>query len=299
MSNSLLTNDINRLERANFGDLELLASSNFVFPGGFEMRNFVRPLLLIALLSILSFPAFAITWLPEDFNCPLDGQKNTFLVVGSYGSYIYSYPSKYQWLFFPRTDSPTYYTCKKCYLTTYMWDFDKLPKDKFDEIRRALNGVSVSKNFKEYTELPVTERLEIMEKVYSVLGKDDDWWETFYRTKGYHYGKEGKPTAAAEARKRSLQMIEAELERKHSDSPRKLSLYISASMKHFLGRDNDAIADLETALKTPYSEKGATEEDIKNAEAGLNERITDYIERIRSKDQKPRLFDASGTRGDH
>lgn len=263
------------------------------------MRRFLRPLLLFPLVLALSIPALAITWFPEDFNCPLDGQKNTFLVVGSYGSYIYSYPSKYQWLFFPTTDSPTYYTCKKCHLTTYMWDFDKLPKDRFDAIRGALKGVSVSKNFKEYTELPVTERLEIMEKVYAVLGKEEDWWENFYRIKGYHYGKEGKPEAAAASRKRSLQMIEAKLERKDSDSPRKLSLYIAASMKHFLGRDNDAIADLETALKTPYSEKGATEEDIKNAEAGLNERITDYIERIRSKDQKPRLFDASGTRGDH
>ena len=77
------------------------------------MRSFFKgPLLMAALFLSLSISAHAITWFPKEFTCPIDGQKNTFMVVGSYGSYIYSYPSKYQWLFFPRTDSPTFYLCK-------------------------------------------------------------------------------------------------------------------------------------------------------------------------------------------
>ncbi len=236
----------------------------------------------------------AITWFPEDFNCPLDNEKNTFLVVGSYGSYIYQYPSKYQFLFFPRTDSPTFYLCKKCSLATFMWDFDKLPKEKFDAIRAALKDVKVSKAFKEYTEIPVVERLEIMEKVYKAIGEDEMFWEDFYRIKGYHYGKAGETVKAAESRKKSLALIEKELADPGAKRPKKLSLYISASMKHFLSDDKGALADLERALKTKYEEKGAKQEDIDGAEAGLNERINDYIAKINSADKKPRMSDKGG-----
>lgn len=253
----------------------------------------------LAVNILLVSNIFAITWFPKDFDCPLDSQKNTFMVVGSYGSYIYSYPSKYQWLFFPQTDSPTYYTCKKCYLTTYMWDFDKLPKEKFDALRAALKGVTVSKKFEKYTELSVTERLEIMDKVYAVLGKEPEWWETFNRVKGYHYGKEGKADKAKAAREKSLEFLKKELAAAGTEKPRKLMLYISASMKHFLGDDPGALADLETALKTVYASKGENPDEAKQAELGLNERINDYIAMIKSSDKKPRLFDAAGGHDEH
>lgn len=255
------------------------------------MKTTLRLTLLLTLVGILFGNAFAITWFPKEFTCPIDSTKNTFLVVGSYGNYIYSYPSKYQWLFFPQTDSPTFYICKKCHLTTYMWDFDELPKDKLAKIRQVLADVKISKNFKEYTELPVTERLEIMEKVYAVLGKNDVWWESFYRVKGYHYGKEGNTTKASEARKKSLALIQKDLNDVKSESPKKLLLYISAAMNHFLDNDKTALEDLQKALTTKYQNKAEKPEDVNGAEEGLNERIKDYIERINSKDKKPRMFD--------
>lgn len=262
------------------------------------MNKISRVFSVFVVTGLMITNTFAITWFPKDFNCPLDSEKNTFLVVGSYGSYIYSYPSKYQWLFFPQTDSPTYYTCKRCNLTTYMWDFDELPKDKFDAIRNALKGTTVSKKFKTYTELPVTERLEIMEKVYAAIGKDDGWWESFYRVKGYHYGKEGMADKAKASREKSLELLKKEFANAKSEKPRKLMLYMSASMKHFLGNDEGAVADLEAALKTVYAEKNGKAEEMKQAEVGLNERIKDYIAMIKSTDKKPRLLDRSDRNAD-
>lgn len=264
------------------------------------MKKFFQLTSVFALICVFLTNSYAITWFPKEFTCPVDNEKNTFMVVGSYGSYIYSYPSKYQWLFFPQTDSPTYYMCKKCHLATFMWDFDELPKDKIPEIRKLLADVKISKAFndKEYTQIPVSERLEVMEKVYSVLDKDTEWWEQFYRIKGYHYGKEGKSEKASEARKKSLEMIKAELKNEKSKSPKKLLLYISASLKHFLNDDKGANEDLELALKTKYEDKKAEAEEVKNAEDGMNERIKDYLERIKS-DKKPRMFDSSEDGHDH
>lgn len=179
-----------------------------------------------------------------------------------------------------------------------MWDFDEIPKDKIPALRKMLADVKVSKNFKEYTEIPVPERLEVMEKVYTVLDKDDDWWETFYRVTGYHYGASGNAEKASEARRKSLALVEKELKNEKSETPKKLLYYISAAMKHFLNDDQGALADLDTALKTKYADPKADAETIKNSEAGLNERIKDYVEKINSEKDKPRLKE-SGDSHDH
>src|SRR5262249_2584036 len=143
---------------------------------------------------------------------------------------------------------------------------------------------------KDYTELPISERLEIMEKVYAVLDKDETWWERFYRVEGYHYGQEGKPEKALEARRKSLEFTTKFLKEPKNQSPQKLLLYISGAMKHFTNDDKGALEDLQKGLETKYQEEGKSAEDLKNAEDGLNERIKDYINRIKS-DKKPRLMD--------
>jgi hypothetical protein len=258
----------------------------------------MKRLLLIGLFTLaFAFTASAITWAPKEFTCPIDNESNTFMVVNSYGGYIYQYPSKYQGLFFPQTDSPAFYICKKCHLATYMWDFDKIPKEKLPELRQVLAGIKVSKTFAKYTELPVTERLAIMEKVYTILGKDGDWWENFYRLRGYHYGKEGNAAKAAEARRRSLELITADLNDAKSTAPKKLLYYLSGAMKHFLGDDAGAIADLDTALDTIYQNKAEKPDENKAADKVLNERAIDYISRIKSEREKPRLFERSRADG--
>lgn len=255
------------------------------------MKKIAQLMSSLLLIFVLLNNVWAITWFPQEFECPIDKEKNTFMMWGSYGSYIYADPSKYQWLFFPWTSGNSYYICKKCHLATFLGEFDNLPKDKLPAIKKILEGVKVSKDFKEYRELPVSERMEVMEKVYSVLDRDEDWWENFYRLKGFHYGKEESVAKAAEARKKSLELIKKELANEKSESPKKLLLYISGAMKHFLNDDPGAIADLQKALNTKYQAKDAEPEDIKNAEEGLNERIKEYIEKIKSAKNKPRLFD--------
>ncbi|MBS1794190.1 MAG: DUF2225 domain-containing protein [Acidobacteria bacterium] len=256
------------------------------------MKRLYRGAATLALVFALFQGVFATTWFPQDFTCPIDQEKNTFMVVGSYGTYIYWWPSKYQWLFWPVTDSPTFYTCKKCHLTTFMWDFDKIPKEKIADLKKALADVKVSKSFKDYQELPVTERLEIMVKVYAVLDKDEYWWERFYRLEGYHYAREGKTETALAARKKSLEMLAKFLKDPKAKIAQKELLYISGAMKHFTGDDKGALEDMQKALETKYQQEGASAEDLKNGEAGMNERLKDYIEQIKSA-KPPRLLDRS------
>jgi hypothetical protein len=262
------------------------------------MKKIFRFAGVCALVVGLFSGASAITWFPEEFTCPVDNEKNIFMVIGSYGSYIYGDRSKYQWVFFPRTSQQTYYMCKKCHLTTFMWDFDKLPKEKLAELRKALDGVKVSKTFKDYQDVPVVERLEAMEKVYTVLAKDEVWWEDFYRIKGFHYAKAGLADKALDARKKSLELLAKFIKDGKSEIPLKLLLYTSASMKHFTNDDKGALEDLQKALETKFQDKDAKPEDVKKSDDGMNERIKDYIEQIKS-DKKPRMFDKEPNIHDH
>jgi hypothetical protein len=82
---------------------------------------------------------------------------------------------------------------------------------------------------------------------------------------------------------------------KTTKEPAKLLLYISGAMKHFMNDDDGAIVQFEKALKVKYEEEGVVGDEAKQAEDGLNERIRDYIEKIKSEKEKPRLFDKYDT----
>src|SRR5262245_18913079 len=126
-----------------------------------------------------------------------------------------------------------------------MWDFDELPQGKLEEIRAALKGVEIKGNYKRYTEIPMSQRLEAAEKIYAVLQKDDDFWLQFYRVKGYHYAAEKNQTKADEARMKALDLATRMLSEKDRATAKKELWLISGAMKHFLQDDKGALEDLK------------------------------------------------------
>ena len=232
-----------------------------------------------------------ITWNPVEVECPVCQTTNVFLQWGSYGSYIYLYPSKYQLVFWPHTDSPAWYSCKKCRLTAFMEDFKTIPQDKIPALREALKNVNLppqkersteaSMENPPYLELPTSARLVVAEKVYRTLGKtDDEFWSQFYRVMGYHFGEEEKKAEADEARRKALAITEHVLADKASDGIRKEQLYISGALKHFLRDDAGALRDFEAAKKLTYSDKNNKPENNKGYDDYLSKLIDEYIEML-------------------
>ena len=121
----------------------------------------------------------AITWSPKEFECPVCKTKNIFLVWGSYGSYIYEFPSKYQLVFWPYTDDAAWYSCKKCRLTIFMGDFDTIPAEKIAELRKTLEATTLPRQLERspkesmehppYLEIPMSAKLAVAERVYRSL----------------------------------------------------------------------------------------------------------------------------------
>jgi len=207
--------------------------------------------LLIRALAAGILGASMTTWSPKDFTCPDCSTVNTFQVIMSYGSYIYQWPSKFQYIYWPLTDTNVVYSCKKCRLTCFMWDYEKFPKEKLEEVRRKLQGIEIEEK-DDYAKIPMSQRLAAAERVYGVLGRDEEFWCRFYRVLGYHFEAERKADEAKAARKKALDLAIKLLEKKPEAGKKKELLLVTGSMRGFTGETEAALKDLGEALKLKY-----------------------------------------------
>jgi hypothetical protein len=244
-------------------------------------------LIIVFLLIWLLFPgeSEAVTLFKAKTVCPVCATENEFFALGSYGSYVYKqYPL--QLVDWPVTQSFPLYMCKNCKYTAFMWDFKKLPEEKRPDVRQILDSITFNKSFKDYNELPVSTRLEVAEKVYSVWEKDDRFWCWFYRIMGYHYEKEGDTQKAFSARMEALWYVEKMLAGAENKGIQKELLLISGAIKHFLKDDEGAIADFKKALKLTFHTKKYPEEKIKKADEYFTNFLQHYINHLQEGSKK-------------
>lgn len=233
---------------------------------------------VVLLILVVVVSLYATTWAPAKIKCPICGETNSFYHVMSWGTYIYQWPEKFQYIFWPRTDSHSLYICKKCHFAAFMWDFESDEvKQKKAEILAALSGVELKSKETEYNKIPMSERLTVALKVYQVLHPgDDSFWCEFYRVEGYHYAREHNPAAAAEARRKTLELAEKMQADPKSQGSKKEWLYVSASMRHFLGDDTRAVQDLDAAATLIYKDQNQKDETNTNINGYLDDLIRQY-----------------------
>ncbi|MGQ9706643.1 MAG: DUF2225 domain-containing protein [bacterium] len=247
------------------------------------MESHIYYLLFNVLILISIGFLFATTWMPQDFICPICGKENTFNAIASYGSYIYQWESKFQYIFWPLIDFNVMYSCMKCHFTVFMWDFDKVPSNKIDAVKEVLKNEKLEKEYKEYYEIPMSERLEIAENIYKVLGKDDHFWCQFYRVMGYHYDKEDMKEKTDFARNRSLTIAQQMIEKSENEGIKKELLLIIGAMLHYLQDDKGALNAFRKAQNLKYENKNLTDEQNKN----INEYLTGLLDEYVKKIEKP------------
>src|SRR4030095_13491964 len=242
----------------------------------------IRVFILFLLLSFtgLSKEASATTWSPKEVVCPLCKTANTFMDVMSYGSYIYQWPEKFQLIFWPLTDNNVLYSCKKCRLTAFMWDFAEIPKEKLPVIKTKLDTMALKPVAEPYNKIPMSQRLDIAAEIYSILAQDEMFWCRFYRVKGYHYEAEKRGADAASARAKALELCKSLVAAKGNSGSRKEFLMISGAMKYFLNDNPAALKDLREAAELTYLNPKLEAEQSKNFNEYLSALVNEYIARI-------------------
>jgi hypothetical protein len=230
----------------------------------------------MALLLALAAGAFATTWLPTEVTCPVCGTVNTFQVPGSYGSYVYLEPSKFQYVFWPSTTDKFLYTCRQCRLTAYMGDFEEVPKNKVKALAKMLEKETrIEGPLVPYFDIPMVARLPIAEKVYRILGRDDRFWCEFRRVQGYHLEAASRADEARAARLTALEIAE-KLLRERSTTTRKETLVVAATMRQITGDAAGAKRDLEEAKTLTFASKELGAE----SSEGLNGYLDTLIEEL-------------------
>lgn len=233
----------------------------------------------VFVIGLVSFGLLSTTWFESTHTCPVCSTKNTFLDIGSYGSYIYSWDSKFQYIFWPLTDNPVVYSCKTCRLSTYMWDFDSLDVNKINDVKEYLKGKTLTAGNSDYLKVPITERLEIAEGVYKILGRDDDFWSQFYRVKGYHYEIAKNKEKARESRIKALEIAEKMKSNKDYEGQLKEILLITGAMKYFLKEKDSAKSDFNRGLALTYHSGGGNVERDANVDKYLHSLLTEYLKK--------------------
>ncbi len=233
-----------------------------------------------ALGAMAAAVAVATTWAPEDVACPLCGTTNEFQGVMSYGTYIYNWPSKFELIFWPDTESEVLYSCRNCKYTSFMYDFDDPPAEKLDALREAAAEADFGGGANYYTDIPMTARLAAAEKIYRVLERSDDFWCRFYRIVGYHAAAEGLAEDAANARGEALAIAETLMQDETRAGERKEFLLITGAMRHLRGDEPGARADFEAALALTYENAALETENNEGYDAYLTALLEEYIAKI-------------------
>jgi len=242
------------------------------------MRSFA---FVFGLFILQIFNVNRTTWFPAKHTCPICNHENEFQEIGSYGGYIYHWPSKYQYIYWPLTDLPSVYCCTKCYYSTYMWDFDSVPNNKIDTIKAFLSTVKFDKKYKDYMDISMVKRLEIAENIYNILGRDIEFWCQFYRVIAYNYDKGKNETRAKESRQISLKLARNMLTDSLYTGQEKEILYIIAAMHNFTGQKDSALIYLDKAGLLAFKNKNWEEERVKELDDYFTELIAQYKEFIR------------------
>lgn len=257
------------------------------------MKRFTVLMLALVLflgIQVRSFgatPGPTTTWFPSKVNCPLCKTQNTFYVIGSYGTYIYQWPSRYQGVFWPFTTGNVVYTCLNCRYSAFMGDFEELPKEKHAAVRALLKETSLPGKFDVYNKIPMSARLAIAEKVYAELGRNDRFWFHFRRVQGYHLDAEKKPEEAKAARLKGYELAKKMIASEKSGANLKEYWMLAGMMQHFAGNDEESAVCFNKALAQKYESAEAKPEENEQAEKGMNGFIEEYLKLMKS-DKPPR-----------
>jgi hypothetical protein len=167
-----------------------------------------------------------------------------------------------------------------------MWDFEDIPESKHKEIRKFVDSLDLYETNGDYYVIPMSYRLLLAERIYEILGRDEEFWCHFYRVKGHHMANEEKFAHAAEARTKALNIAEGMLQDENKKGIRKELYIITGAMRYLLNDLQGALQDFKQAKNLTFGNANWNKESLKDINIYLSKLVDDYIEKIGEKEGK-------------
>lgn len=207
---------------------------------------------LVCAVSALAAPAaFAITWLPAEVDDPFaPGAKCKVHQLGSMGSYVFQWPSKYDAVFHPFVDDAFIWRCETSGFVSFMDDFERVPADAKPRVAEWLKA-----NPAKVGDLRGQALLDRLEATYRARGMNEPFWAYFYRFRAYRAetGAEGDAFRA-----KALPLIDARLAGPDlTGTMRMQALYLSGYYRWRAGDRDGARARFAEMRAMPWDEVSA------------------------------------------
>lgn len=181
--------------------------------------------LIIFCLFFVSWPALAITWGKAEVEDPLSPEAVCEVhEPASYGGYIYQYPSKYDQVFWPKTDKNGIWYCEQSGFIAFIGDFNDISDEEKVMIANYLSEV------KGTDEKPsIRTKLSLLEGVYSIRKTDKYFDNQLLRVLARWHQDLGDLDIANEYRKRAYIDIQSSLDNEITERQRLEYLYLAAN----------------------------------------------------------------------
>jgi len=203
----------------------------------------------ILVTLFLGSSALATTWAPSQKTDPLTGKKVPAQEIMSYGSYIYTWPSKYDLVFWPLTDANYICLNPKNGYAAFNDDFEKLSGEEKKTLTDWL-----AKNYKP-EQAPTSHKAKLawLEKVYAQRKMDDDFWCRFFRLMAFVHREDEKASLAYV--QKALPLLKKKFEQNPKGIDRLEVLYLLGEYHRRLGETKKAEAFFSQVKDVEYKDE--------------------------------------------
>jgi len=189
--------------------------------------------------------ARATTWFDTAVTDPLAPEATcTVHEWGSYGSYVYGWPSKYDQVFWPYTDDKAIWYCGTSGFAAFVHDFELTP----------VESERIAAFLKEHPapgDAGSASRLKWLEAIYALRDKEPDFRLFLLRLFAYRYEELGDIELANSYRARALAAMQAALQGELREKTRLEYVYVCANYARKLGdpkRSDEYLEQLRTLI---------------------------------------------------
>jgi hypothetical protein len=196
----------------------------------------------------------ATTWAPSTMTDPLTGKKVPSMAIASYGTYIYTWPSKYDLVFWPLTAENWICLNPKNGYAAFNDDFEQLPEAEKAGLARWLRENYRSGRAPRSYE----EKLAWLERVYGQRKMSDDFWCAFYRLMAYVHREDEQASLAWV--KKALPLLEKKLEGSPEGVARLEVLYLLGEYSRRMGNEVKAREYFAQVAGVTYKDRDGKEQ---------------------------------------
>lgn len=136
----------------------------------------MKKTILTIIITLFTTSSFATTWHETEVFDPISGESTKVQSIGSYGSYIYGWPSKYDAVYWPLTSENYIWFNSTSGYAAFGHDFESITEEEKERVTKFLKQNYDSENS------PTThiDKLTWLAKVYEARGADPEFVIRYY-----------------------------------------------------------------------------------------------------------------------